>query len=259
MLFFANVKSKFFTLAWLFFLLHSEIAIASPIRQITQSQALGKTEIIPIIHVWIGSGINLNFLETGEKIERVWLDDPSRLVVDFDDPNCHQGNCSAMVIHLKRINPVNFPELPKSNSTLLSVITYTENDRKLYQFKIAYGQGNPEYYTVSIIPQAPSAPPLPGLKSEPSIELTIGGRATLVDVERGLSIAKSKGLISSDLANQTLEYRVLEFISLARNGLSVAEASAQAGVSLRAIARLGELGKSAIFDRLKQEEVDIHK
>jgi hypothetical protein len=226
------------------------------VRRVSQAQATGDSGKIPTIEVWIGSGINLNFLLTGETIERVWLDDPSRLVVDFDDVNCVAGNtCRATVLHLRRINPLNFPELPQSSTTLLSVITSSPSGRKLYQFRIAYGSGSPQYYTVTLVPEKP---PLPGIKPEPSIELIAGGRASLVDVQRGLNVAKAQGMISELNGNVQLEYQVLDFIALVRNGTSPTEASARAGVTMAAIEKLAQIGKSTLFDKLHElESVDV--
>jgi hypothetical protein len=226
---------------------------ATPVRKLSQAEATGESGKIPTIKVWIGSGINLNFLLTGETIERVWLDDPSRLVVDFDDVNCLGGNtCRATILHLRRINPLEFPELPQSNTTLLSVITDSETGRKLYQFQIAYGDGSPEYYTVTLVPEKP---PLPGIKPEYSIELIAGGRATLVDVQRGLNVAKAQGMISELNGNIQLEYQVLDFIALVRNGISPTEASARAGVTMAAIEKLAQIGKSILFDELEALDV----
>lgn len=240
-----------------FSLFSKPILAGTPVRRLTQAEALGYGDQIPMIHLWIGSGINLNFLETGEAIERVWLDDPSRIVVDFDDTRCINTDvCLASVIHLRRINPLDFQELPQSNSTLLTVITSSSEGKKLYQFKIAYGEGHPNYYTVTIVPEKP---PLPGIEPEPSIELIRGGRATLVDVQRGLSIAKARGFISELNGNATLEYLVLDFIALVRNGVSPVEASARAGISLAAVERLADLGKKTLFDFINREDIDVQK
>lgn len=238
------------------FLTNAFTVKASPVLRLSQSAALGESQSIPTIEVWIGSGINLNFLETEEFIERVWLDDPSKIVVDFDDSNClNRSDCQATIIHLRRINPLEFPELPQSNFTLLSVITSdAKGKRKLYQFKIAYGQGKPQYYTVTINPEKPQKPAIPGLEPEASIELITGGRATLVDVQRGLSIAKSQGLISQAHGNLELEYRVMDFIALVRNGADPIPASIRAGVSMAAIERLAHLGKKTLFDKLTEME-----
>ncbi|MCU0552537.1 MAG: hypothetical protein MUC48_24660, partial [Leptolyngbya sp. Prado105] len=78
------------------------------------------------------------------------------------------------MIHLRRIHPLNLPGLPKADSTLLTVITEGASGRQLYQFRVAYGSGNPQYSTVEI-------------RSNPS------STVNLSHVERGLRVAIVRG------------------------------------------------------------------
>lgn len=214
----------------------------SPIQRITASQAQGLTGSIPTITVWAGAGANLNFIPTGEIVKKVWLDDPSQIVLDFDGSMCMaaQGNncsdSSATVVHLKRINPIEFPSLPRTSSTLLSVVTETQQgERRLYQFRIAYGEGKPQYHAVAIQPDSYKTPVIKRDSLLP---------ARLADIARGLQIAKSKKLLGANQGNQRLERRVQNFMVLARNGQSLQSAAQQAGVSVSLIQKLVELGRS---------------
>ena len=131
-------------------------------------QAQGLGGVIPVIKVWYQQGTNLSFIPTGERIKKVWLNDPSQVTIDFDGPMCVQlgqgnrttlGNCQnsgANVIHLRRIKKIDIPGLPEVSNTLLTVITQREGQTKLYTFRILY-EDIPKYHTLAIYPDPPSA------------------------------------------------------------------------------------------------------
>lgn len=238
-----------------FGLVQAESTVERPVQTMSSNQAQGLTGSIPVITVWAGTGSNLNFLPTGETIKKVWLDDPSQITLDFDESMClssesrEQKNCedsAAAVIHLRRIHPINFPNLPRTSSTLLTVITQAPTgNRKLYQFRIAYGKGNPQSHTLSIQPE-------PSSFNTPTVKINARQQASLDDVELGLRIARSKNLLSQTQANQNLEMRVQNFLANARNGASINAAAQQAGVSLPLISKLAEFGLEAkLVDMLK--------
>lgn len=185
---------------------------------------------MPTILVWIGSGTNLSFLPTGEQIQRIWLDDPSRIALDFDAPLC-QGRdgkvCSrstTTIIHLKRINAVNWAGLPKSDATLLTVVTDGSRGRQLYQFRVAYGTGMPQYSTVEV---------------QPSGIATDSRSLGLQSVERGLQMAIRRHLVKPQAP---LVSRVRRFLVLSRSGVEVPLAAQQAGISLALVNKLAHLG-----------------
>ncbi|PSB41593.1 hypothetical protein C7B80_30205 [Cyanosarcina cf. burmensis CCALA 770] len=132
--------------------------LAASVRTIPMREARGEAGQIPTLTIWEETGLNINFIPTSEVVKKVWLDDPSRLGVDFDGTLCvsEAENCSdtgATVIHLRRINPIKFPQLPKTQATLLSIVTQGEDGAKnLYQFHVTYGQGKAQYATVNISP-----------------------------------------------------------------------------------------------------------
>ena len=200
---------------------------------VSARQAQGETASpSPVIKLWPGYGTNLSFLDTNETIVRVWIDDPSRVALDFDEPlcptavatDCVSGNPA--VIHLRRIQGLRFENLPRAIGTLLTVITETAGgDRKLYQFRIEFATGEPEYHTISIQPTSPIHP-------------VIG----LFDMRRGLQIAADQDLIHSD---QELWSRLQRFLTLVRSGVAVPHAAQQAGVSLEVITQLATWGAEA--------------
>ncbi len=188
--------------------------------------------IKPVTHpsrtllVWIGSGTNLSFIPTGETIQRVWLDDPSRITLDFDAPLCQGGDgrscgkASTSVIHLRRIRPLNWAGLPQASSTLLTVITEGSAGRQIYQFRVAYGSGTPQYSTLEVRGNS-------------------GGSVRLSHVERGLQVAIAKGLVNS---NARMIAKVNQFLTLSRTGMEVSAAAQKSGVSLKLVNKLAELG-----------------
>ena len=223
--------------------------VQTSVQKLNSSHAQGLTGILPTLTVWSGAGTNLNFIPTGEIVKKVWLDDPSQIVLDFDGPMCIMGsngtqnNCSdsaATVIHLRRIPKLKFPNLPRTATTLLSVVTTTPSgERKLYQFRIAYGTGNPQYHTIAIYPD-PSIADLS--RTPPVIQLGGSRQASDDDIERGLQVAKARKLLGRSQGNQSLESKVQNFLALVRNGQSIQSAFKQAGVSMAVISKLGELG-----------------
>lgn len=225
--------------------LHTDpVKAEPPVRSVFSNQAQGLGGEITTITVWSGAGTNLNFIPTGETIKKIWLDDPSKIVLDFDSPLCpasaareqvsNCGDSNAMVVHLRRINPMKFSSLPQTETTLLTVITEgATKDRKLYQFRVQLGKGKPQYSTLSIYPDS---------RGTPSIELNRSRRARLEDVEKGLRVAVAKKLLGANQGNQAVQTKVNNFLALCRNGVTITDAAQQAGVSMALITRLAEWG-----------------
>ena len=203
------------------------------VRKIPALQAQNQK---PTLTLWMeGGGLNLNFIPTGEIIKKVWLDDPSRISLSSDGYLCLEAesdcsNSGATVLHLKRIEPIDFPHLPSTGTTLLSIVTEGPQGRQLYQFEVRYGSGGAQYSTAVIEPSPTTQRNLP-LPSE------------AVEIERGLQVARSKGLISPSQGNQVLVERVQRFLELTRSGASFQEASVQAQVSVADLKQLAAMGQ----------------
>lgn len=227
--------------------LHLDLVHASsPVQKVLSSEAQGLNNTLRTITVWAGAGANLNFIPTGEIVKKVWLDDPSQVVLDFDGTMCTQSgeggednceNSAATVVHLRRIHRIKFPDLPQTSSTLLSVITQTPGgERKLYQFRIAYGSGKPQYHTVAIYPDSQ-------IPSSGTNDLL---QAQLQNIELGLRVAKSRNLLGRSQGNQRLELRVQNFLGLISSGVTPQSAAQQSGVSLRLISKLASLATTSV-------------
>ena len=208
-------------------------AAQSQIESTFSSRAQGLNGDIPTIKVWPGAGVNLNFIPTGEKISKVWLDDPSKVTIDFDSPLCSGDSCEpgvgATVIHLRRIQGVKFPNLMQGKNTLLSVITQDgQGQRKLNQFRLVMASGSPEYSAFQIYPDTKETP-----------TLQVRDRIVpLTTVEIGMRDAESDFLL-----NPSLKAKLLNFMALAQNGVPVTVAAQQAGVSMALVTKLAQMGQ----------------
>lgn len=212
-------------------------AFASLVRQVSASQAQGRSGSGVQVTVWNGSGTNIDFTSTGEVIQRVWLDDPSFVTIDFDGTLCSRGSGSceqggdASIIHLRRINGIRFPNLPQTNSTLLTVITGSAAGKKTYLFKVNYGNGSQQYAALDVTPDQSV---LGG-----GIRIDSGRTANWDDVERGLQQVISRELLppSSPVVGRTQD-----FLASVRNGTTVEQALVRSGVSMAIISRLAQIG-----------------
>ncbi len=113
-------------------------------------------ELTPIA-LYSGHGTTLNFRAVNEKVQRVWLDDPSQVTVDFDDVNCRSQDqpCAAQVIHLRRIKRLKFDDLLTTSTTSLTVVT----DKSIHQFQLSFPtSGKPKSAIVNITTDVETKP-----------------------------------------------------------------------------------------------------
>jgi hypothetical protein len=206
-------------------------ATAQARRSIPLSQARGDGEVVTL-ELYRGHGTTLNFRPTGETIRRAWLDDLSKVTLSFDDDNCsaEQGTCAANVIHLRRINPLEFPDLPATDSTALTIVT----DSGVYLFRLTFpASGDSSSYTVEIQPDSMHHQPQPNVA-----QISNSTGADLI--AQGLSVAQSRNLINE---GDRLWKRLQKLIAAVRGGMQVEAAAAEAGVSPNIVARLVEMGR----------------
>lgn len=145
-------------------------ALALTARTVSIEQAQGISGSIITLEVAPGYGLNINLIPTGEVVKKAWIDDPSRITLSFDGNLCQgvsnqQQQCNnegATVIHLRQIQPIQFPNLPRSSGggTLLTLITESSQRRKIYQFKVVPVSGQPKYTVLNVSPDNPSNTPL---------------------------------------------------------------------------------------------------
>ena len=186
---------------------------------------------ITTIEVFPGHGTTINFRSAGVTVRKAWIDDPSKVTLDFDDAACLNAEgdrlCNASVIHLRRIHPLYFPGLPTTTTTGLTVVT----DRDIYQFRLSFPpSGTPKSPTVEV---------------QPSRQATASAmKSDSQSLDRGLQIAVSQRLITP---GDELWQRLQTLLKLMRNGVSVTDAAQQAGVSQPLLQRLTEMGQATTF------------
>jgi hypothetical protein len=203
-------------------------AIAQSTRTLSISEARGEPEIVTL-QLSEGHGTTLNFRPVGETVRRAWLDDLSKVTLSFDDANCNGQNngCAASVIHLRRINPLDFPDLPKTETTLLTVVT----DWGVYVFRLTFPAGDSGTYLVEIQPDSVR----PRRAIAPQLE-----NASAEQIERGLNAAQDQNLIQE---SSSLWERVQQVIAIVREGKTIDAAVEEVGVSAELVTRLVEMGQ----------------
>jgi hypothetical protein len=203
-------------------------AIAQSTRTLSISEARGEPEIVTL-QLSEGHGTTLNFRPVGETVRRAWLDDLSKVTLSFDDSNCNgqDNSCAASVIHLRRINPLDFPDLPKTETTLLTVVT----DWGVYVFRLTFPAGDSGTYLVEIQPDSVR----PRRAIAPQLE-----NASAEQIERGLNAAQDQNLIQE---SSSLWERVQQVIAIVREGKTIDAAVEEVGVSAELVTRLVEMGQ----------------
>lgn len=215
------------------------------VSNISQDIATGNSSNIPLIELSSGYGVNISFIKSGEIVEKVWLDNPAFASLDVDGclsglaQECEQSG--ATVLHLRRINPLKIPQLPKTNSSLLTVITKSNSGRRVYVFRVAMGDTVPKYHTVEVTPSLREEPEIRNLPSATNI-------TNLQVISSGLEIAQQQRLI---LPNSRLQRRVKSFLMLMKSGYLINDAARISGISLRLVNRLIELGSNSQIGSLR--------
>jgi hypothetical protein len=223
--------------------------IAAPVvRTIFQSMASGTQAKLQTINVWNGHGVAISFYELGETIKKVWLDDPSQILLDTD--GCLEGleeNCSnpgAGLIHLRRIKRVNIPGIPQTSTTLLTIITQSSSgERKAYSFRLATSNGTPKYSQVTIqndVAREETAP-------KPQLQSLVKTQQTINQIRGGIVVAiKSAWILQQDELHQRLQ----KLIGYLQAGDDISTAANKASISQELVNKLIALSKSS--DKLTQ-------
>ena len=145
------------------FVPYSVLALSA--RTVSIEEAQGISGSIITLEVAPGYGLNINLIPTGEIVKKAWIDDPSRITISFDGNLCQGAtqeeqcnNEGATVIHLRQIQPIAFPSLPRSagGGTLLTLITEGSQGRKIYQFKVMPVSGAPKYTLLNVSSENPA-------------------------------------------------------------------------------------------------------
>lgn len=218
--------------------------LATPVvRTIERSQASGTSATIQTINVWNGNGVSISFYEVGETIKRVWIDDPSQILIDTD--GCLEGinqNCQkpgAGLIHLRRIKKVNIAGLPQTPTTLLTIITENNNgERKAYSFRVAASNGSPKYSQIAITNGVAQQVQKPLVTQLQPLTTTL---KTTRDIKNGIAVAVRKKLLNP---SDQLYQRLQQLVAHVQLGDDISTAASKAVVSEQLVNKLIEIGKS---------------
>lgn len=202
-------------------------AQAETIRQI-KSQELANPISVPLAP---GYGVSLSWIGTNEQIMKVWLDNPTFATLSVD--GCLQGldsnNCrtnQAQVLHLKRIEPLQLPGVIETSSSLLTVLT---SSNQLYLFKLSKAN-TPS----ALILQFAPLPTEISFKPRPNVDWLL-----VAAIDRGIN----KALIAQTLQQNSQLYQQLrQFQALLQQGESESVAQQQAGISWEIVSKLKQLG-----------------
>ncbi|WP_299414614.1 hypothetical protein [Acaryochloris sp. IP29b_bin.148] len=118
-------------------LLLTTAIILTPLSALAAVQSISLADategIAPTINVCPGKGYNISFLDMPGGVAWAKIDDPSQVHVSFETRQISKS--PAQLIHLQRIEQLNFRGIPKAPQTLLTVFT---TSRQLLRFTVAY-------------------------------------------------------------------------------------------------------------------------
>lgn len=228
----------------------------SAVRRIPIEAATGSTGTPINLGISSGYGLNISFIPTGEIIEKVWLDDPSWLTTDVD--GCLEGlstnNCDkpgATVLHLRRIQQLNFPGLAQSSnkSTLLTLVTRGTQGRRVYVFQIQLNPPSktpPQYHTVEVVQETQQTPPTTAAVSLQRVNFVTNSNSrvnnqSIERIEKGIALSVERQWLRQ---GSPLWYRLAYFLTNLRQGIPLEQARVSAKLSVQLVNRLHQLGSS---------------
>lgn len=218
-------------------------ANASIVHTIKSEQASGRNATKQTIKVWNGHGVSISFYDSGEVIKKIWLDDPSKFIVDVD--GCLQGmkdcgdSVGAGLIHLRKINIVTIRGLPQASSygAHLTVVTQSNTGKKVYHFSIVPGTGTPQYSRIEIIDSQPKVAAVPQpAAAKPVNYIAIDDSQYIA---KGMEIAVSNKWLAT---NSPLWNRLNKVVLLRSQGQDLRLAAMNAKVSMKLINKLMQMG-----------------
>ena len=207
--------------------------INGTLKKVSSSEASHK---LPIINLNSGYGVNLSF--PNEIIHKVWLDNPG--IASLDSNGCLSGlgrSCEkegANILHLRSIKPIKIPGLIQTKNSLLTVITSQEKGKhNIYVFKIATTSKNSNIRTIEVVPDNQLNPN--------KLRSILVAEKDYRTIHRGLTEALNQKLITK---NSPLWGRIFNFSTKLRQGEDIKKAADSAGISMKLVQRLQQLGSN---------------
>ena len=182
--------------------------------------------------VYVRPGVTaLNFAPSGETIQHLEVSNPEKVSINFD-ADIDSG--TATMVFLRPLTGITIENLPSAPTTQLMVTTVTPGgERKLYPFTLVYSPNGKNCNIWSVHAETPGLP---------LIELPDRRRVKVEFVTMGLEMAARDG--SMPYGNE-LRQRVKNFVGMVRNGETVVNSAAAAGISVSAIQELARKGYEA--------------
>lgn len=230
-------------------------ATAGIVRQIEAYMVSGETAQLQNVKVWNGHGVSISFYRTGEVIKKIWLDDPSKFVIDVDGcleglRKCSSEGTGAGLIHLRRIETVKIPGLPQASyGSHLTVITELGGNKKSYHFQIIPGSGKPEYSQLEIINDSSNNRE----PEKPSSDYTAVSDSKYI--AKGMQVALDKQWINS---NTPLWERLTKLVELRRTGEELTIAATNTGVSMKLVEKLMLMGGKRLLEMPPPKPVETN-
>ena len=176
-----------------------------------------------IVKVKPGGSLAISFLNSSERIYKVWFAKSSNIQVEGDVPLCSSSSCSsggASVLYLR------IPGGANLNGQMLTITTIDGDRRNLYNFKLV-PSSNPH----TLVAIAPSMARVSNNISKPTVFL-------IPRIERGLSKAKAMNWVEPELESQ-----IRKFIEI-YTGQNLEEALQETDLSLETLKKLQSLAAS---------------
>lgn len=208
------------------------------VRIVKVSEGGGINQMQPIeVKLANGYGVTITFFQSGQKIIKAWLNNPAFVVLDADGclvglsaKNCQTSGSS--VLHLKRIQDLPINGLPKTNFSLLTLVTHGTKGNGVYVFRIIKAN-TPGALVYEIMP---SSPPVTAefMQNDQMRELLLRG------LEQALS---SNNLAIRGQIKAELTPKLLQFRDSLKNGSDILVALEQAQLDIDTLTLLIQLGK----------------
>lgn len=229
-----QLKIKAFSLSLVMVAGSLSPAWAERVMRVSVEQAVEGN--VPItVHVE-GGGVLVDFAPTGERITKISIDDPSRVVVDHCLVTKSCSEHPSPIIRLFRSAGINFQDIPTAKTTMLSVETIDEQGNyHSYPFPVTIGMGRSLISKILIGDQASDSLFNSGTVTRNTVAPTT--------VALGVEEAESK----SFLIDPQLKRRIRNYLALIESGMNSKKAANRAGISTELANRLVQLGQARVL------------
>ena len=251
-------KSMFVASALLAVLVGSSPALAGRVLRVTPEAALDGS--VPLVVHSEGGGIILDFSPTGEVIEKISLDDPSKIVYDHCLLTKSCGDHPSPTVRLFRSKGISFDDLPSVKATLLTVETLDKlGGWHSYIFPVTTSSANDPatINKVLIGGELPSRHPsrLRGDSASKDVGDSDQAEPSYAVVALGMRQAEQQHL----LVDPTLKGRLQTYLQLINAGMSSQLASTKAGVSADLVQHLKDLGRQRVKELTAQQAISTEQ